>query len=211
MALDIISRQEAIRAGLKYYYNGVPCKFGHLAERAVKSPGCRECNRLRSKAWCDEHADEVRIRLKKLYEDTKEKAQADSRVRYEGNKQAYIDRAKAWKLRNPDKVKAQSASYLAKNLDKHRAKEAKRRTQKMGTACEHHTAADVRSILASQGFKCAYCKKGIRKHFHADHITPLSKGGSNAKHNIQVLCPKCNLSKGAQHPIEFARKIGLLI
>lgn len=32
--------------------------------------------------------------------------------------------------------------------------------------------------------------------FHADHITPHSRGGSTTVANGQVLCPKCNLEKG---------------
>ena len=34
--------------------------------------------------------------------------------------------------------------------------------------------------------------------FHADHITPHSKGGKTTVKNGQLLCSKCNLSKGAR-------------
>lgn len=36
--------------------------------------------------------------------------------------------------------------------------------------------------------------------FHADHIVPHSKGGPTSLENAQLLCPDCNLKKGAQSP-----------
>jgi len=32
--------------------------------------------------------------------------------------------------------------------------------------------------------------------FHFDHIQPISRGGKSITDNIQLLCAKCNLSKG---------------
>jgi 5-methylcytosine-specific restriction endonuclease McrA len=33
---------------------------------------------------------------------------------------------------------------------------------------------------------------------HIDHIVPLAKGGKNELDNLQLLCGKCNLKKGAK-------------
>jgi hypothetical protein len=43
--------------------------------------------------------------------------------------------------------------------------------------------------------KCARC--GSRENLEYDHIVPISKGGSNTARNIELLCEKCNRSKGA--------------
>lgn len=44
--------------------------------------------------------------------------------------------------------------------------------------------------------KCARC--GSRENLEYDHIIPVSKGGSNTTRNIELLCEKCNRSKGTK-------------
>ena len=45
---------------------------------------------------------------------------------------------------------------------------------------------------------CQQCKKKVEwNEFHADHIKPHTRGGKTTVENGQVLCDKCNLSKGA--------------
>ncbi|MEC0328695.1 HNH endonuclease signature motif containing protein [Paenibacillus macerans] len=43
--------------------------------------------------------------------------------------------------------------------------------------------------------------------FHIDHKTPLSKGGTNDEDNLQVLCGKCNMSKGSLTLDEYLLKL----
>jgi 5-methylcytosine-specific restriction endonuclease McrA len=73
-----------------------------------------------------------------------------------------------------------------------------------------HTVADIERIFKLQKNKCAYCKCRLTKH-HIDHIVPLSRGGSHNKENIQLLCPRCNMSKSAKDPIQFAQQLGMLL
>ncbi len=78
-----------------------------------------------------------------------------------------------------------------------------------------HTALDIADILTSQGGKCAYfthCGAEItNKNQHVDHIIPLLAGGSNGRHNLQILCKTCNLSKGAKDPLIHCRSLGWLL
>src|SRR6187200_2121162 len=54
----------------------------------------------------------------------------------------------------------------------------------------------VRSIVTERdSYACIYC--GSDKQLEADHILPLSRGGSNAFVNLATVCRPCNLSKGA--------------
>jgi hypothetical protein len=44
------------------------------------------------------------------------------------------------------------------------------------------------------GGKCAHC--GSKEDLQVDHITPVSKGGTNHIGNLQALCGSCNRKKG---------------
>ena len=44
--MQIISRSEAKSQNLTRYYNGKPCKHGHIAERSTKSGSCFECRSI---------------------------------------------------------------------------------------------------------------------------------------------------------------------
>lgn len=57
--------------------------------------------------------------------------------------------------------------------------------------------------------KCAYC--GVDLHifnFVVEHQFPLSKGGTNERHNLLPSCDYCNQKKGVKTLYEFWVKMG---
>jgi hypothetical protein len=44
-AAKVISKKEAIAAGLSFYFTGVPCRNGHIAERNVHNRACKACRK----------------------------------------------------------------------------------------------------------------------------------------------------------------------
>ena len=46
-------------------------------------------------------------------------------------------------------------------------------------------------------YTCARCGRSFRaSNMDVDHIIPQSRGGSNSRDNLQLLCQHCNRSKG---------------
>ena len=74
-----------------------------------------------------------------------------------------------------------------------------------------YTKDQVDDLLLKQKGRCANCGKKVNSDYHADHIVPLSKGGSNDIYNIQILCSNCNLRKYSTDPIVFAQREGRLL
>jgi 5-methylcytosine-specific restriction endonuclease McrA len=103
-------------------------------------------------------------------------------------------RSAAWKKANPDQANTQNRNRRAL------------RAAAKGT----HDESDIQALFKLQNGRCAYCGKRI-KTYHVDHILPLSKGGTNEPRNLQLTCGKCNLTKGARHPLDHARLIGRLL
>jgi len=64
------------------------------------------------------------------------------------------------------------------------------------------SARKRKRILKRDRYTCQKCGKNPVENkdceLHIDHIIPVSKGGGSEDSNLQVLCEKCNLKKGAK-------------
>ena len=132
-----------------------------------------------------------RYRLK-----NKEKEKRAAAMRWQKNKAARIAKSLEWK--NNNIVRFKQLKRIAVTNRNARKKNAQGK----------YTITDVRAMYDSQSGKCTNCKCDLLNGYHVDHMVPLSRGGSNWPHNLQLLCPPCNLSKGALTMEEFtARKV----
>lgn len=95
--------------------------------------------------------------------------------------------------------------YLSESSDKDKEKifiykcEEKANSQNCRVKYTHTiTAIDVLNCLKRNDYHCFYCGEPISsKHWHLDHVTPLSKNGLNISENIVCACKSCNLMKGS--------------
>lgn len=176
------TRAEAIRLGLSTYCTGKPCPSGHIAARYVANWTCVICNTEKIGPWRGAN---------------KAKVNADSRRWNKENYARARTNTKKWRKANPDKVRTIDAN-----------KKASRRLAE-GT----FTQRDIQALRGRQKGKCAHswCRKSLSVGYHVDHIMPLARGGTNWPANLQLLCPHCNMSKHARHPIDVAQEHGLLL
>lgn len=218
----------ALACGSKTYFNGKPCLRGHIEPRAVTSRNCLGClyeNGVKRRT-SPETAEEVRTYMREY--SAKRKAEDPSfaaRLRELGRfhdaqpeRRARQNELKRWKIANDpefrerinEKSRPSKQAWKKANPEKVATSGRIRRSRLLG-AEGTHTAADIEEIHARQKYKCAECGKSTKKKKHVDHIMPLALGGSNWPENLQILCPFCNDSKGAKHPIEFAQRKGRLL
>ncbi len=58
----------------------------------------------------------------------------------------------------------------------------------------------IGALLDKYQNQCAIC--GRQDNLEVDHIVPVARGGTNDIDNLQILCRRCNASKGARLPNE---------
>jgi len=125
---------------------------------------------------------------------------------YQDNKDRILEYDREYRKNNPEKIASYPSSQKEQKLIRYRNRRA-RINKSNGT----HTLDEVKNILLLQKSKCAVCKVSLSDGYHVDHIVPISKGGGNDRFNLQLLCPNCNLRKGAQDPIDFMQSRGKLL
>jgi 5-methylcytosine-specific restriction endonuclease McrA len=218
----IISRKEAKKLGLMFYFTGKPCPNGHIAPRYVSVWICTGCSKMHMAELREATVERRKLRPLSI----RQKAQANGDKRYFNGKPcprghfaerltvngACVECMREDRIRNgkKPKVRRRRIAYRKRNAERYRAHVRNRRAaaaQQDGT----HTQEDILAILELQDGRCAYCRKKLRGKWHVDHIIPRSKNGSNDRSNLQLTCRACNLRKHNKDPVEFARLLGRLI
>lgn len=219
------TRAEALSLGLTRYLSTRPCRFNHPPVRLVDSYGCAECARLSRLRYARSHPEKMAARNARYRQENAEKVAAINAAWKAANKENARRWRKAYGLKHPHKVRQQKAAWRAANAD--RIKEYERayreRNPEASKARDHnkrarrqlaagkHTKADIKRLFEQQKGRCAGCSRSIRKRYHVDHVLALKLGGSNDRSNLQLLCPPCNLTKGAKDPVTWAHECSRLL
>lgn len=156
------------------------------------------------------HIEAIRKQyIKRWNKENKQRLIEYSRKWAEANKDKVKASRDAYIKRSPDKLKASRAAYKKRNPEKTAVDRSARRAR-LRNASGSISVKEIRAIAKLQKNRCAACNDKIDKARHVDHIVPLAKNGSNDKTNIQLLCPRCNMQKGAKDPLDFMRSRGFL-
>jgi 5-methylcytosine-specific restriction endonuclease McrA len=237
MSPEIITRAEAIKNKQNKFFNGRACVHGHVSQRWTHNGVCVDCSNAASrraakengyaskKRWNERNSDRLKAYRAEYRATNADKIKAQGieyrttnadKVKLRNAAYLAVNRKKAnaaaaaWGKANRERVNETRAAWRHANPDKRRAEEHNRRARILG-AEGFHTAAEVQELLQKQKCKCAICRVSIKNGYHKDHIQPLSRGGSNWAKNLQLTCPKCNLSKNDSDPITFMQSLGRLL
>lgn len=215
-----IEKRRAKEIGSTYYMTGRPCKNGHIDRKLTSSNKCESCKvrtdarRVYEAAWKRkkrEDAEFVALEKKRreawiakdgVLDTLYEKNREYQRDRYANDEEFRVKKAehsKQWAVDNPEKVRKKSKKWADANPDKVRMANHRRRGHRSITE-GRNLEVDIRDIFKRSFGFCVYCADNLFDGYHLDHIMPLALGGTNEAANLQCICAKCNLRKGAKHP-----------
>ena len=186
--MNLISRKEAIKLKLSYYFTGIPCKHRNIAKRTINSCNC----------ICEKCIYKNKNYHKKYYELNKDKLVNCTRQWRKDNIKKARDITKNWKLNNPHK---------------NTLHEQKRRALKLNATPSWFNELD--EFVLNEAYLLAKIREKITNiKWHVDHIIPLQSkiaSGLHCANNIQVIPQKLNSFKLNRmiftNPFEWIRGI----
>lgn len=228
--MNIVSRKDARAAGETRYFTGKSCVRGHVDKRMVSSGVCCTClseNKKKYRAenphlhkeymirWHAENAEKelqyridnaekISIRVKQWREANADRHAENAKNWRINNKSRSDQNRREWRRKNPDRAAMLAKRWRMNNPKKQRIIMFNRNCITRGLRHIVKHGAIERLFMLQNG-KCTYCKTSVSEVFDIDHITPVSRGGDNNEHNLQLLCPSCNRSKRDKTHEEYVR------
>lgn len=177
---------------------------------------CKTCNRAHAKQWYENNPEQARITQKEYYEAHKGKIkQYKSAWQSKNRKRLDVYHAE-WRAQNREKIRQEQNTKrsqdperyreygrkwlrIPENLKKKNVQTRNRRANRKN-APGKHTREDILKQLEIQKDHCYWCSQPLNDNYHADHVLPVNRGGTNYPENLVCACPTCNCSKGDKLP-----------
>lgn len=159
---------------------------------------CRSCNRAYLKEYYKLKRDVMIERAEKWNKDNPDKATQHSRSSYKRHRKRRLEAGKKYREENKDRMAKLKKEWRKKNPIRFKGYAHKRRQ-----AIKAPLSGDDLERLFDLYPFCLAC--GAEKDLEIDHVLPLSRGGTNEFENLQVLCGRCNRSKG-QGAIDYRHR-----
>ena len=128
-------------------------------------------------------------------EEIKENARKRSARYYASHPERAQGSSKRWRDKDREHINAVASIYTKTHKEQYRVHCTIRRTRKTA-AGGAYTHAQWVVLCNKYGYKCLCCNK--KRKLAADHVIPVSKGGTSNIENIQPLCGPCNSKKGTK-------------
>ena len=174
---QIVLRADALAQGLKLYFTGKPCKYGHIASRFTTSRACTECNVRHQRKY---HASaKGQASLQRMWQKQKERRAAGDlefinkrRITHKKSKAKRKDKINSY-IRN---VRRQNPQYLIRN----------RLNSRLHTLCRLKGTSKAAEFSEIVGCTPAFLANWLENKFcsgmnwsnhgewHIDHIRPCA-------------------------------------
>lgn len=199
----IITRSEAMSRGLKRYFNGAPCKLGHIAERIVSSYECCECNRIKA---LEHHRKNREASLAKMAKRRANPAARAATIAYLAEYRQKPENIAARKEWWREKYKSDEVFAVAKrarglvsdSLNRRGFKKTSRTAQILGCTIQEFKQHIERQFLKGMTWE-------NRSKWELDHIVPIASATTqdeaialNHYTNLRPLWREDNRSKSAK-------------
>lgn len=141
------------------------------------------------------------LNKQKEYKDAnKERLYAVNRLYYKNNKHDIIKRTKEWYQENRERILQRAKEYQKINPEIPLRNNHKRRARIAGNGGSYEIE-ELTAKFNELGNVCYYC--GIPGKMVIEHMTPISRGGTNNIDNIVPACSSCNSRKHSKTAAEF--------
>jgi len=200
----LITRKKAKELGLKQYYTGIHCVRGHLAPRCTFDGTCTKCKKLKKRSVRNKDPEKAkekdRIQARRYRLKNRLSVNAIARKSYIKNKDRRLENGRAYIKNNIAKVMAYREKNRERNKERSRAY-AKAHPEKRSA---QQSAREARKLKATPSWSdmtliSDMYAEAIYHQLQVDHIVPLRSKhvcGLHVEHNLQLLPPKENSSKG---------------
>jgi len=163
------ARKDGLHNECKICKNTGNSKYYKTEKARVTLRRWREKNKEKIYLWRNKYKEYD----KEYREKNKEKIREYSRLARQKNPTYRLD----WQRKNVDKVRANKSAY---------------RARKAGNGGSF-TSGEWKNLCEKYDNKCLCCGKETK--LTADHIIPVTRGGTSNIDNIQPLCRSCNSAK----------------
>jgi len=175
-----------------------------------KKGDCKPCAIVRVKKWIENNREKHNKKCAEWAKNHPEKGRARSAIYWQKNRAFILQKDKEKREKDPAKYVQMARNYAKKYPDKVNARNAARRAKRKNQAGIVSTNI-IEKLKELQQNKCPCCKKPLGDNYHLDHIVPLALGGKHDDSNLQLLIANCNQQKYNKHPIDFMQERGFLL
>jgi hypothetical protein len=193
--MNMVTRQQALAAGLLRYRTGKLCRHGHIAERYVSTMQCVECIAAQSRAWREANpvaSASIHAAWRKRHPQKVRKWKSASQMRHRA---AANVRDARYRATHREQINARIAAWQKANPSRELAKVRRRQAAKL-----HRTPSWADHAAIGMVYQAAQIARATwpEVEIHVDHVVPLrgrTVSGLHVHRNLQIVTGRSNRSK----------------